>query len=94
MLPAYYNETTSFLHPMAAVCFIAYWVCSKVKEILWFQIKFFPVQPDEPYLTRAKAFKEELSITTKLEEKIEAKEQDFLELRKAMKMKVSYWSLE
>ena len=41
-------------------------------------------------MIRAKAFKEELSITTKLEEKIEAKEQDMLELRKAMKMKVGY----
>eukprot|EP00112_Aurelia_sp_Birch-Aquarium-sp1_P006770 Seg1740.4 transcript_id=Seg1740.4/GoldUCD/mRNA.D3Y31 product="Dynactin subunit 1" protein_id=Seg1740.4/GoldUCD/D3Y31 len=43
--------------------------------------------PDQPYLIRAKAFKEELSITTKLEEKIEAKEVDIMELRKAMKMK-------
>lgn len=39
-------------------------------------------------MIRAKAFKEELSITTKLEEKIEAKEVDIMELRKAMKMKV------
>jgi len=46
-----------------------------------------PKTPEQPYMIRAKAFKEELSITTKLEEKIEAKEQDMLELRKAMKMK-------
>lgn len=39
-------------------------------------------------MIRAKAFKEELSITTKLEEKIEAKDQDLLELKKTMKMKV------
>ncbi|XP_065071441.1 dynactin subunit 1-like [Rhopilema esculentum] len=43
--------------------------------------------PEQPYLIRAKAFKEELSITTKLEEKIEAKEQEMLEIRMAMKLK-------
>ena len=43
---------------------------------------------EQPYLTRAKAFKEELSVTTKLEEKIEAKDQDMFELKKAMKLKV------
>lgn len=75
---------------MAAVCFTACEVCIQVRKIILFRTEFFSVQPDEPYLTRAKAFKEELSITTKLEEKIEAKEEDLLELRKSMKMKVSY----
>ena len=46
------------------------------------------LQPEQPYLIRAKAFKEELSITTKLEEKIEAKEQEMLEIKMAMKLKV------
>eukprot|EP00794_Sanderia_malayensis_P005248 gene5248-5912_t len=43
--------------------------------------------PDPPYLTRAKAFKEELSTTSKLEERIEAKEQDIYEVRKSLKIK-------
>ena len=47
---------------------------------------FFQVEP--PYLQRAKAFKSELFDSAGVEEKLLQKENEFMDLKKNMKLKV------
>lgn len=50
-------------------------------------ISFF-FQVDPPYLQRAKAFKSELFDSAGVEEKLLQKENEFMDLKKNMKLKV------
>ena len=49
----------------------------------------FSLQADPPYLQRAKAFKSELFDSAGVEEKLMKKENEFMDLKKNMKLKVS-----
>ena len=46
------------------------------------------LQAEQPYLARSRTFKEEMSITTKLEEKIESRDHDILDLKRNLRAKV------
>ena len=46
---------------------------------------------DPPYLQRAKAFKSELFDSAGVEEKLLQKENEFMDLKKNMKLKVWQW---
>ena len=46
---------------------------------------------EPPYLQRAKAFKSELFDSAGVEEKLLQKENEFMDLKKNMKLKVQQW---